>query len=267
MVRLDTNKVEFSNNDIKRGIKIPQELTPELAEFIGIVIGDGNIYTKDRFELTIVGHMQEDKEYHEKIISKLFKDLFNINVKSEVKYFKNGTCRRTRIKSKAVISFLIRTIGLKSGKKQEVEIPKQIKNSENEEVIYSFIRGLADTDFTIKFKTRYKKKNYYPIIIGNLSDKKLVYQLKSLLEKIGFHSHIENRKTYDDIRKKNYFTYAINIVGKENLKKWMQKIGFKNKRHLVRYNVWKLKGYCPPFTNIEKGEQIIKSAGWEFRTV
>lgn len=257
MVNLNLNKVKFSNNDLNRKIKIPNKLTLELAELIGIIIGDGNLYTKDRFELTIIGNITEDKEYHEKV-TKLFKKLFNISTKSEEKYFKNGTCRRIRIKSKAIISFLIKIIGLKSGRKQEVDIPKLIKYSKDKKIIYSFLRGLADTDFSIKFKTRYNKKNYYPIIIGNLCDKTLVLQLKDILEGIGFHSHIENRTKYDKFVKKTYYSYALNIVGRENLTKWMDKIGFNNKRHLIRYSVWKTIGFCPPFTNIKKGEEIIK---------
>lgn len=261
MDKLDLSKVKFSNNDIKKEIKIPIDLTPDLAELIGIILGDGNIYTKDRYELTIVGDIEEDKEYHEKVILILLKNLFNINAKSEEKYFKNGSCRRIRLKSKAVLSFLTEVIKLKSGKKQDVKIPPAIENSEEEKVLCSFLRGLADTDFGIKFKTRYKKKNYYPIIIGNLCDKKLIYQLKSLLERVGFHSHIENRKKRDSLTKKDYFSYAINIVGKQNLEKWMLKIGFNNKRHIIRYKVWLLLGYCPPFTNIEKGEKIISTGG------
>lgn len=260
MLNYDTQNISFSNNDLKREIKIPNKITPELAELIGIIIGDGNIYTKDRFELTIVGHIKEDKEYHEEFILKLLKKLFNIDAKSEEKHFTSGTSRRIRIKSKAILNFLIKVVGLKSGKKQDIIIPKSIINS-NEEIITSFLRGLADTDFYMKFKTRYKKKNYYPIIIGNFSDSLLVYQLKKLLERIGFHSHIENRKRYDKIAKKEYFSFAINIVGKENLKKWMEKIGFRNKRHLVRYKVWKTIGKCPPFTNIEKGETILSGEG------
>ena len=107
-------------------------------------------------------------------------------------------------------------------------------------------------------KTRYGRKNYYPIIIGNLSDKKFVYRLKRLFKRIGFHSHIDNRKKHDKERQRDYLTYAINVVGHKNFKRWMQGIGFRNKRHLIRYKVWKAIGFCPPYTNIEKGERILK---------
>ena len=66
------------------------------------------------------------------------------------------------------------------------------------------------------------------------------------------------RKKYDRERKKYYFSYALNIVGYKNFEKWMQKIGFRNERHLMRYKVWKIKGFCPPYTNIEKAKEILK---------
>jgi hypothetical protein len=254
-------KEDFSNGDIKRGVKIPDKLTPELAEIIGIILGDGNIYTKDRFEINITGDITEDKEYHEKIISKLFENTFNIKIISKDKFSKNSSCRRIQIRSKAIVSFLTKIIGLKSGRKQEINIPKLIRYSTDNKIIFSFLRGLADTDFTIKFKTRYGKSNYYPIVIGNFCDKTLVLQLKEVLEKTGFHSHIEPRTKFDKLMNKTYQSYAINIVGKRNLSDWMDKIGFNNKRHLIRYSVWVSFGFCPPFTNIEKGEEMLKSGG------
>jgi len=70
---------------------------------------------------------------------------------------------------------------------------------------------------------------------------------------------IENRTKYDKIRKKIYLSYAINIVGKENLEGWMQKIGFQNRKHIIRYRVWKKFGFCPPYTNIKKGIALLNA--------
>ena len=252
-----TKDIEFSRYDLQRNIKLPKELTPRLAELIGIIIGDGNIYMKNkRYELHFYGDINEDKDYHEKTLLGLLYKLFNAKTDCKIKHFKNGSCRKITFESKAVTSFLTKIIGLKAGKKENIKIPKIIANGNNK-IIYSFTRGLADTDFTIKFKTRYGNKNYYPIIIGNFKDKELVYGLKELFDKINFHSHIEKRNKYDKNTGKNYEGYSINIVGKDNLDKWMQKIGFSNKRHLIRYKVWKKLGFCPPYTNISKGRILL----------
>ncbi|MAH03660.1 hypothetical protein CMI39_02640 [Candidatus Pacearchaeota archaeon] len=258
-MKFNIKDIEFSRYDKWRNIKIPEKLTPELAELIGIIMGDGNITMKNqRYIITIFGDLIEDSDYHQNYVTTLFKNLFNINPLLKKKIFgEKGNCRIMITRSKAITSFFVNIIGLPNGKKDFLRVPKFIFKSDKN-IIYKFLRGLADTDFTIKFKTRYGKKNYYPIIIGNFSCKEFVNNLKNLLKKINFHSHIENRKKYDKKRNKIYRTSAVNIVGIKNTKKWMKEIGFANKRHIMRYNVWKKLGYCPPYTNIRKAELILK---------
>ena len=43
LMNFDLSKVELSKNDVRRGITLPILLSKELAEFIGIVIGDGHL--------------------------------------------------------------------------------------------------------------------------------------------------------------------------------------------------------------------------------
>lgn len=250
--------IEYSRYDKKRKIKLPVKLTPDLSELIGIITGDGNIYVKNkRYELLIVGDANEDLEYHKKHINSLFKKIFNVSPSTKIRVFKNlRRCVTTKFESKAITSFLTAQVGLPNGKKSNIKIPKCIINT-NKENICRFLRGLADTDFSIKFKTRYRKKNYYPIIIGHFSSNSFVEELKDLLNSIGFSSHIEKRIKFNKKNNKKYYSSSINIVGKKNFKKWMDYIGFSNKRHLIRYNVWEKIGYCPPYTNIEKGQLIL----------
>ena len=35
--------IKYSGNDIRRGITIPSKLDSELAEIVGIIIGDGHV--------------------------------------------------------------------------------------------------------------------------------------------------------------------------------------------------------------------------------
>jgi len=252
-MKIDSKNIPFSRNDIKRKIKIPKRLEEDLSELIGIIMGDGNIYMKNnRYELQITGDMNEDSGYHKEHINSLIKKAFNL----KPKIIEKGNFRRLVLKSKAIVSFLVNTLKLCNGKKN-LKIPDYIFNS-NHKIKRKFLRGLADTDFTIKFKTRYGNKNYYPIVIGNFNSEEFSRELKLLLESIGFHSHIEKRRKYDKIRNKIYLSYAINIVGKKNFKKWMESIGFSNKKHLIRYKVWSKLGYCPPYTNISKGRILLK---------
>ncbi|MBM3228484.1 hypothetical protein FJZ20_01185 [Candidatus Pacearchaeota archaeon] len=257
-MRFNLKDVKFSKYDFIRKISLPKDLSPELSELIGIIMGDGNIYMKNkRYELSITGDANEDVEYHGNHINPIFKKVFNINPVTKIRIFKDSRrCVITKFESKGVISFLTDCIGLPKGKKSDIKVPKCIFSA-NKKEIYRFLRGLADTDFSIKFKTRYKKKNYYPIMIGYFSSNSFVKQLKGLLNKIGFSSHIEKREKIDNKKGKKYYGSSINIVGKKNFDKWMNKVGFANKRHITRYKVWKKLGYCPPYTNIERGELIL----------
>ncbi|MEK6890149.1 MAG: LAGLIDADG family homing endonuclease [Nanoarchaeota archaeon] len=254
----------ISKNDKKRNIIVPTNLTPELAELTGIMAGDGNIYSKNnRYEICVVGDAIKDYDYHKEHIRNLFEKSFNIIPITKIRKFKDGRqCIVTKIESKSIVSFMINEIGLPKGKKTNISIPKIIREANND-IISKFIRGIADTDFTIHFKNRKNKKgkiNYYPLIVGNFSSKALVEGLKELLMKINLHSHIEKRIKTNEENNKKYSSYAVVITGKKNLLEWMNNIGFANKRHYIKFLVWKKIGYCPPNMEIIKGEEILKRA-------
>jgi len=55
--------VLYSYRDKKREIKIPTILTPNLAELMGIIVGDGHIrfIENSKYDIHIYGDMNEDK--------------------------------------------------------------------------------------------------------------------------------------------------------------------------------------------------------------
>lgn len=256
-MKFEVKNVEFSRYDKKRGIVLPIRTTPELAELIGIMLGDGNIYMKNnRYEIMIAGDANEDFEYHNNHIMDLFKKLFNAEPITKYKFSPDGRKSiTTKIESKAICQFYTKILGLPSGKKRDIQVPKCIYDSE--EYICKFLKGIADTDFTIHFKNRYKRKNYYPIIEGKFGDQLLVENLKILFDKIKIHSHISHSSRFNKKYNKIYQEHIITIIGNKNLEKWMDKVCFANERHLIKYKVWKKLGFCPPYTNIEKGKALL----------
>jgi len=67
-MKFDLSKIEFSKRDISRNIKLPIKLTENLAEFMGIIMGDGHLshyrgYFKGRkyvqYEIHITGNVSE----------------------------------------------------------------------------------------------------------------------------------------------------------------------------------------------------------------
>ena len=155
-MKLNTSKLTLSNPDKTRKITIPKELTTELCEIIGILNGDGCLYKrKNRYEIYIYGDSNEDIYYHKTKIKSLFKSVFNIEPR--IQKIKNHNSIRSRIDSKAIFTFLNNSVGVAYGdKKERIRIPKKILK--NKKFIYAYLRGLADTDFYLKFKKKKRCK-------------------------------------------------------------------------------------------------------------
>src|SRR3989344_6137035 len=120
-----------------------QEFTEELAEFLGVVLGDGNIYHKDSCcQLRIVGNKIKDKEYFIQRILPLIEKLFEI--KAKLREGKNN-CIIAYVYNKSMIQKL-ENFGLQPGNKlkNQVRIPEWIFNERK--YIIACVRGLIDTD-------------------------------------------------------------------------------------------------------------------------
>ena len=82
MKKLNISEVEFSWKDKIKKITIPEELTPDLAEDIGIHIGDGNLHINrgKEYYITYAGHTIDDMRYFRERIVPLKEKLFNEGV-------------------------------------------------------------------------------------------------------------------------------------------------------------------------------------------
>ena len=116
----------------------------KLAEFLGIILGDGNLNKKSNC-ITIVGSL-EDFYYHKNHVVPLIKSLFDINPKLRKRNDRNAYY--IDFNSKNTMNYLTKVVGLVRGNKVNAEIPKIIIN--NERLIPHFLRGLFDTDGCLK---------------------------------------------------------------------------------------------------------------------
>ncbi len=221
--------------DLKRKIKIPREITSDLAEEIGIHVGDGNIYSaiqKDGFrssQYTISGDLTDEYEYHTNHIKKLFKKLYNIEPSLLKRINKNNI--DSRIKSKAIIEFKTKILGLPIGSKRNITIPKEILK--NDEFKRRFVVGIIDTDFSITKSLA---------ITGKLHSLKLVKQISNILEENQI-THILN--IYED-----YGRFYINKQGAIRIiKDWK----LNNSKHLSKYLLLRdFKKFVPYSTTTER---------------
>ena len=79
LLKIDARSIEFSPQDVNRGLKLPTKVTPELAEETGIHIGDGCMgarpkgkYTEYRYEISSGNN---DKNYIDNYVIPLMEKL------------------------------------------------------------------------------------------------------------------------------------------------------------------------------------------------
>jgi len=157
-------------------------------------------------------------------VKKLIKGLFNL--KSSVFIRNDQNSMYLRLISKGSITYLMK-IGFKKGKKEQIDLPDWIVS--NRDYTLSFLKGLADTDFSIYFRKS------YPIISFKSKSKPLVENIFNFLKKEGFSlkNYYEEEKV-DKRGYKNSKAYAIKLNGNKNMKLWLDLINFRNRRHLKK---------------------------------
>jgi len=222
-IKLKVDNIVLSKLDKKKNIRLPDKITPKLAEEIGMHIGDGFLSNK-RNEFRLKGNKYDEKDYYNNFVGKLYKDLFNIDVKIKEYESTYGF----ELCSKSICEFKRQIIKLPSGKKDNITIP-QILKINNTEVLSSLLRGLFDTDGSIHFQSKYGHKNYYPLISIGQKSEKLIKEIKTLLEMLGFNPSIHFGK--DCAR--------ISLYGYDSLEKFIERIGFNNPKHLKKIEEWK----------------------------
>ncbi|OYT41678.1 MAG: ribonucleoside-diphosphate reductase, adenosylcobalamin-dependent, partial [Candidatus Aenigmarchaeota archaeon ex4484_224] len=210
-----------------------KEWSKELGEVLGYLIGDGWLSDDKNYRVGLT--------FSEKTLLNYFKSILDKWYGKKIKFVKreNGVYHLS-YHSKFFVDFF-KKLGVKSVKAEEKEVPKTIFTATKEAVI-GFLRGLFTADGTIQIDKN--KGNYYIRLTSK--SKKLLKQVQILLLSLGIKSKIYNRsrspqvkfeyKTKDG-KKKEYFVdgklFELHI-SKENIPKFIQKIGFlestKNKK-------------------------------------
>ncbi|MBU2523469.1 MAG: hypothetical protein KKE23_04255 [Nanoarchaeota archaeon] len=202
------------------------EITEEVAELIGALIGDGYIYRKNgKYQIGFVGSPKTDMEYFESLRKLILSEW---NKESKLTLRERGL--RIIINSKELANFLIDELGIPhgDGKCEKVIIPKLIADDWN--LARKSIRGIADTDGSV-FVAQKPGTNNYPSIEITTSSKALADQIKNLLSENGF--RVANIWSYKSKLSKRT-TYKVPLNGKENIRKWIEEIGFSNPYKLNR---------------------------------
>ena len=192
-------------NNIRRDICIPSIYSGELAEFIGLILGDGHL-TPTQVTVTL-GKKDEYVPYVINLIQNLFKikpKHIILNRGDSVVYFG----------STVVVRWLI-SMGLAFNKtKSQVDLPAWIFSRKI--FMRRALRGLLDTDGSV-----YRLKFGVQISFTNES-RPLLASVKKMFSKLGFRpSKISSNHIY--------------LTRRDDLGRFFKEVGFKNKKHQKRF--------------------------------
>lgn len=232
-------------------IKEP-EISKELAEEIGIHIGDGcsGLYGKNDYQYAITGGV-EDEKYFLDFVAPLIKNLFGLD--HHFKKSKKDNSITLRYCSKQLVLFKA-NIGLPVGSKNQISIPKIVLESG---FILDCLRGIFDTDGSILFKTKDGKSSFYPVVKLFSKSKVLIEQISSVLENENIGCSTQYNVFVRDKRGFNSTTHGVYVNGKKNLESFMTKIGFSNPKHYSKYLLWKNQGFLKPYSTLENRLKIL----------
>jgi len=207
----------------KNSINAPKPIrkpnfSQNLAEFAGIMLGDGGISQR---QVIITLHYKDDKEYG-KFATTLIKKLFNVPVSAYLR--KENSVINYTISRSELVRFCVNKLGLKKGNKikQKVDIPKWIKQKNSYSI--ACVRGLVDTDgcvFTHTYKVNNKPYSYKKLLFTSYS-KPLRESVFDILQKNGLHPRLAQSK---DVRLDNI----------ADMKRYFKTFGSHNPKHLKRY--------------------------------
>ena len=166
------------------------------------------------------GHSTLDNEYFVKTLIPFIK---MISPNSNPILTKKDNTLRLTIYSKEFHNLLTERFRFTAGKKTyTVTIPKDIINLKDSKMINLCVRGIYDTDGCIFYDKRKIYKNPYLRINLTSVSSVLIKQIYNILKELNLNPRITT----------NYNKHVIQINGVQNCKKFIEIIGFSNKRHL-----------------------------------
>ncbi len=224
-----------STTDVLRKICTPISMSVLLAEDMGFHAGDGHMSIESngwgkKYRFSYSGDSRMDLDYFVNVLIPRKKKLFNLNVNYRKDPRSNSI--EARFPSKKLLKFYA-YLGLPIGKKKNLRVPKCIRDS-GKEIQKAFLRGVADSDFSLTMKNR--PNGLYPVLQLTSISFLFIEDAKLLLIKLGFRPISCVKNQFDERFGKVITTYILEMNGKNQTLKWMQEIGFSNKKHHLQFN-------------------------------
>src|SRR3989338_10202632 len=205
MIRL---KTDMSKNDLKRGIKLPDKITSDLAEDVGFHIGDG--YMKKRidnygihYDFAYSGSDPDDLAYFRDVLIPRKLSIFNLsNLRIQKHKTKNAIF--LKFQSKAVFLFYKNVLCVQESPKTDIRIPIWIFDSID--LQKSALRGLIDSDGNFKIV-----KKGYPMISFSSQSKGLTEDIGRILKNLSIPFSSFKILDTNKVTKKVYTKFYVQI--------------------------------------------------------
>lgn len=216
----------FTRTHFEHGIARSQvnNLKRHMVRIIAHLMGDGSVTYKDLRYHNKNEQMLE--EFRKDMIREFGEIHFTMGkVNSGTSFINTG--KRDIIKTMHKYA--------KSYRSGDIEIPKDILNG-HLELKKEFLRAFFDDEGTTGLRV-YKKTNEIKRDVRVTSKSlKIIKQMKKILEN---ELDIKCNKIYNDkkvINEKIYVTWALQITGRENLKKFQKEVNFNHREKKVKLN-------------------------------
>ncbi len=198
---------------IRKEIECPVRCA-ELAELIGVILGDGGL--PGNHQLTISLNSKTDKEYLV-FLGKILRKLFSVNYHIHPRKNCNGA--DIVVSSSNLVDFLLKQ-GLTAGNKvkNQVDIPNWI--NKRFEYQKSCVRGLVDTDgsfYRHRYNSNGKNYEYLKLCFTNCS-RPLLNSVWRILKKFNFEAYLHGDQVF--------------IYSRQGIKRYFEEIGSHNPKHL-----------------------------------
>lgn len=195
--------IEFTHPNNVR-VNVPDKLNSCLAEFMGIMSGNGSLHSEVNSVKWHVNKIDSDLNIY---INVLATKLFNYNVKSNL--ISNKGVYENAINSIPLFKWLLQ-IGYAKNK-----LPDYMFSS-TEEIVTSWLRGYFETDGSVNDR-----------ISCSSSRPEIIHQIQLILLHLGIVSNI--RQQYACVNGKTFLGYVLDIKAKYT-KLFSEKIGFLSNR-------------------------------------
>lgn len=260
MTKISTSQAEFSWSDKKRGIKIPQLLSQDMAALDGIIRSDGSVvYGQDHHnDVIIFGHSQDDLPFLSFYVPSLIQKVHGkVPIKIH-KYPSAGKCLRVEVHSKAIASFWNKVMKIPTNKRDFELYHLIIKNKK---LMILNLQSYFDGDGSICFSSgtrRYSRSktkiNYYPLMDWHTESSKVAEQIKQILIQLKFNpfecKHIEE--------KGGRTRHTVRVGGRYSYERFLNIFNLNNPKHLTKILIYEIYGFCPPNTTLGDRLKILQ---------